>query len=79
MNWFREIARRLWALIHRNQFDSDLQEEMRLHRELRKQEEIERGLSPNEAHYAEERRFGKDPLLRGQSRDVWGWNWLENL
>jgi len=49
MNWFREIGRRLWTLIHRNQFDSDLQEEMRLHRELCEQEEIERGLCISEA------------------------------
>ena len=79
MNWFREIARRLWALIHRDQFDSDLQEEMRLHRELREREEIERGLSPKEARYAAQRRFGNELLLREKSRDVWGWNWLENL
>jgi putative ABC transport system permease protein len=79
MNWFREIGRRLWALFHRNQFDSDLQEEMRLHRELREQEEIERGLSPQEAHYVAQRRFGNDLVLREKSRDVWGWSWLENL
>jgi hypothetical protein len=64
-------------LIHRNQFDSDLQEETRLHRELRQQEEIERGLSPKEAHYAVQRRFGNDLLLREKSRDMWGWNWLK--
>ena len=77
MNWFREIGRRLWTFIHRNQFDTDLQEEMRLHRELREQEEMERGLSPEEAHYAAARRFGNDLLLREKSHDVWGWNWLE--
>jgi putative ABC transport system permease protein len=79
MNWFREIARRLWALVYRNQFDSDLQEEMRLHRELREQEEIERGLSPKEAHYAAQRRFGNELLLREKSRDVWGWICLEQV
>jgi putative ABC transport system permease protein len=75
----REIGRRLWALIHRNQFDSDLQEEMRLHRELREHEEIERGLSPKEAHYAAQRRFGNDLLLREKCRDAWGWSWLEGF
>ena len=79
MSWFREIGRRLRALIHRNQFDSDLQEEMRLHRELREREEIERGLSPKEAHYAAQRRFGNELLLREKSRDVWGWNVVEML
>jgi hypothetical protein len=63
LNRFREIGRRLWALTHRHQFDSDLAEEMRLHRELREQEEIERGLSPKEARYAAQRRFGNELLL----------------
>jgi predicted permease len=74
-----ETVRRLLALIHRQQFDSDLEEEMRLHRELREQEEIERGLSAQEAHYAVQRRFGNDLLLREKSRDMWGWNWLEQI
>jgi len=46
---------------------------------LREQEEIERGLSPKEAHYAAQRRFGNELVLRGESRDMWGWNWLENF
>jgi putative ABC transport system permease protein len=50
---------------------------MRLHRELREEQEIERGLSPEEAHYAVQRRFGNELLLRERSRDVWGWIWLE--
>jgi hypothetical protein len=35
MDWLRELARRLRMLIHRRQFDADLEEEMRLHLELR--------------------------------------------
>jgi putative ABC transport system permease protein len=66
-------------LLRRRQFDADLEEEMRLHRELREQEEIERGLSAKEAHYAVQRRFGNDLVLREESRDMWEWNWLEQL
>ena len=76
---FAEFARRLLMLFRRRQFDADLDEEMRLHRELREQEEIKGGLSPKEAHYAAQRRFGNDLILREESRDIWGWNWLENL
>jgi len=76
---FRELGRRLWMLLRRRRFDADLDEEMRLHRELRAQAEIERGLSPQEAHYAAQRRFGNDLVLREESREMWGWNWLENL
>ena len=59
-DWLNQFARRLLMLFHRDQFEADLQEEMRLHHELREQEQIERGLSPREAHYAAQRRFGND-------------------
>jgi hypothetical protein len=67
------------TLLSRRHFDADLDEQMHLHRELREQEQIERGLSPKEAHYAAHRRFGNDLVLREESRDMWGWNWLEHL
>jgi macrolide transport system ATP-binding/permease protein len=76
---FSECGRRFLMLLRRRNLDADLEEEMRLHRELRAQEEIERGLSPDEAHYAAQRCFGNDLLLREESRDMWGWNWLESL
>lgn len=79
MNWIREFSRRLLMLLRGGQFDAALDEEMRLHRELREQEQIERGLSPKEAHYAAERRFGNDLVLREESRDMWGWNSVEEL
>jgi predicted permease len=66
-------------LFRRKRFDADLDEEMRLHREMRVQEQIERGVSAKEAHYAAHRRFGNDLLLREESRDMWGWNWLEHF
>jgi putative ABC transport system permease protein len=74
-----ELGRRFWMLLRRRRFDAELDEEMRLHRELREQEEIERGLSPTEARYAVQRRFGNDLVLREESRDMWGWNWLEQF
>jgi putative ABC transport system permease protein len=77
VNWFRELRNRILMLISRSAFDTDLQEEMRLHRELREQEEVERGLSAEEAHYAALRRFGNALILREESRDMWGWSWLE--
>jgi predicted permease len=76
---FAELGRRLLMLLRRRQFDAEIDEEMRLHRELREQEQIERGLSPQEAHYAAQRRFGNELVLREESRDMWGWHWLETL
>jgi predicted permease len=78
MNWLCALVRRLWMLLRRERFDADLEEEMRLHRELRKQEQIEAGVAPEEARYAARRRFGNDLVLREESRDMWGWSWLEN-
>jgi len=37
-------------LFRRRRFHADLDEEMPRHRELRERDEIERGLSPKEAH-----------------------------
>jgi putative ABC transport system permease protein len=74
-----ELGRRLVMLFRRSQFDRDLEEEMRLHRELREQEQIEAGVAPEGAWYAARRRFGNEIVLREESRDMWGWNWLEDL
>ncbi len=79
MNKLAELGRRLKALFHRRQFHADLEEEMRLHQELREQEQEERGVSPEEARYSAQRHFGNKLVLREESRDMWGWNSLENL
>jgi len=73
------LGRRLWMLIRRRQFDADLEEEMRLHLELREQDQIRAGLSAKEARHAASRRFGNATLLKEQSHMVWGWEWLESF
>jgi macrolide transport system ATP-binding/permease protein len=78
-NKLAELGRRLMALFRRTQFDADLEEEMQLHQELREQEQAERGVSPEEARYAAQRRFGNKLVLREESHEMWGWNWLETL
>jgi putative ABC transport system permease protein len=79
MRWVSELVRRLRMFCRGGRFDRDLQEEMRLHLELREQEHIERGLSPEDAHYAAQTNFGNRALLREISGDVWGWRALEHL
>src|SRR2546422_6803459 len=74
-----ELGRRVRMLLRREQFDSELEEEMRLHREIREREFVEAGVSREEAHYAARRRFGNATLLKESSRAAWGWTWLENL
>ncbi|MGA2538826.1 MAG: ABC transporter permease [Terracidiphilus sp.] len=79
MNWLREIARRLGMLVHRRQFDVDLEEEMQLHLELRQQQHLESGMTADSARAAAQRRFGNVTALREKSHIAWGWQWFENL
>jgi len=79
MNWLREVARRLRMLVHRSQFDADLEEEMHLHLELRQQEHFESGMTADSARAAARRRFGNATYLKEESRIAWGWEWFENL
>ncbi|HUI41107.1 MAG TPA: ABC transporter permease [Terriglobia bacterium] len=79
MEWIRELARRVLMLWRGRQFDRDLDDEIRLHRELREQQQIEAGASPEEAHYAVSRRFGNATTLKEESRDLWGWTWVERI
>src|SRR5579875_668879 len=79
MQWLGEFWRRLIFFLRRGQFHGELEEEMRLHQELRTQANIEQGMPPDEARYAAQREFGNALLLRERSRDLWGWRWLEEL
>jgi predicted permease len=79
MNSLAELGRRLWMLVRRRQFDADLEEEMRVHLELREQEKIQAGLSPKEARQAAARRFGNATLLKEKSHMAWGWEWFESF
>jgi predicted permease len=79
MNWLSELLRRLWMLMRRQQFDADLEEEMRLHLELREQDQIQAGLSPREARQTASRRFGNATVLMEKSHMAWGWDWLESF
>jgi hypothetical protein len=79
MTWLIELARRLEMLLHRRQFDADLEEEMRLHLELRRQEQLQTGVTPEQAQAAAHRRFGNTTYQKEESRISWGWEWLDDL
>src|SRR5580704_10067871 len=79
MNWLREVVRRFRMLVHRSQFDADLEEEMHLHLELRQQEHLDSGMTADSARAAARRRFGNATYLKEESRIAWGWEWFENL
>jgi hypothetical protein len=64
MSYPAEILRRLRMIFHRRQLDADLEEEMRLHLDLRRQQQMDRGLAPAEAGRAAHIRFGNTTRSR---------------
>src|ERR1700740_2735305 len=56
-----------------------LEDEIQTHIDLETQENIEAGMSPEEARHAAMRKFGNVMLAKDRSRDIWGWRWLERL
>src|SRR5262249_16664307 len=76
--WLGELARRLRMLFQGRRFDHELDEELRLHQELRAAELEAQGLDPVAARRAAERRVGNALRLREDSRDAWGWSGLEH-
>jgi len=65
--------------MHRHRFDAELEEEMRLHLELRQQEHLESGMIEGDARAAARRRFGNVTSLKEKSHIAWGWEWFEHL
>ena len=56
-----------------------LDEDFREHVECEMQDNIDRGMSPEEARYAAIRKFGNVALVKEQTREVWSIAWLEQL
>jgi predicted permease len=73
------FGRRLRMLLHREQFDRDLEEEMRLHLELKQQELQDAGVPPEKTRSLAMRQMGNELLWREASHAAWGWNGIENL
>ena len=79
MSLFGEIVRRFRMLFHRDQLNRDLEEEMRLHLELSRQQQIDRGLSPAAAARVAHLRFGNTTRIKEKSRMAWGSETLESF
>ena len=57
----------------------DLDQDIRDHIERETQDNIERGMSPEEARYAALRKFGNVTRVQEETREVWSLVWLEKL
>lgn len=67
----RELWRRLRFLIDRERFETDLDEEMRFHLEMKAQKTGD--------PYTARRQFGNAGILKEVSREMWGWMSVERL
>jgi putative ABC transport system permease protein len=79
MEWLREFFRRLQFRFRGAQFDRDMEEEMRLHVDLRSAEKHSDGLAPDTARRVAHRQFGNLTSLTENSREAWGWTWLDRF
>jgi len=66
-------------LFHRRQLHSDLDEELRLHLDLRRQQQIESGVAPDAARRVAHLRFGNTTRIKEKSRMTWGSEMLESF
>jgi predicted permease len=56
-----------------------LEQDIREHIETETQDNIARGMSPEEARYAALRKFGNVARVKEETREVWSFVWLEQL
>jgi len=74
-----ELWRRLLFFLGRNRLDRELQEEMRQHLEFKAQENLDFGMSQEEAGNEAARQFGNALLLKEKSRKARGFAALETI
>jgi predicted permease len=69
------LIARLRGMLRRERLDQDLDEEMRSHLEMRAADNLAAGMSPEEARYEAQKRFGNPALLKEDARnaDIVGW------
>jgi putative ABC transport system permease protein len=79
MDKLSQLWRRLLFYLRRDRFDRELEEEMRFHLEMKAEENLAAGVSPEDARYAARRQFGNQTLLQEVSRDMWSFRYLETL
>jgi predicted permease len=74
-----EIKRRIQMFLHRDQLSRELDEEIRLHLDLRRQQQTDRGLPASAAARAAHLKFGNTTLIKEKSMTIWGWGGLESF
>src|SRR6476660_5264907 len=79
MLWVQRLWLRLQSLLDRKRNDRLLDDEIRFHMEQEIAANIAAGMTKDEARYAAMRAFGNPTVLKEETRESWGWIWLEQL
>src|SRR5215210_2955854 len=79
MSLLKVISARLHGLLQREAVIGEIDEEMRLHLELVAEENVERGMPPEEARRAALRSFGNVDKVRERAYEVRGGGMIETL
>jgi predicted permease len=77
MTALRYFFNRLRALWRPDDIHDEISEEMRFHIELRAEENVRRGMTPEEARRKAEQQFGRLDRIKEEGYDVRGGRWLE--
>jgi hypothetical protein len=79
MDWLMQLGRRIGMWFRRGELEQDLDEEMKLHLEMRAAQARAAGHSDEAARLEARRRFGSQALAKDESRDAWSLRWLDDL
>src|SRR5215217_2595355 len=79
MSHLAQLWRRCSHYVRRDRFDRELEEEVRFHLEMKAEEYVAAGMTPEEALQAARRQFGNETRLREMSRETWGFVMMETF
>ena len=79
MIWHRRFASRVHALFQKRSLEEELDEELRLHLAMQTEDNVEDGMSSEEARHAARRNFGGVEQVKEECRDRWSFLWLDTL
>jgi predicted permease len=77
--WFYIVPLRLRSLFRRRQVEQEMNEELRYHLDLQIEENIDKGMTPEEARYAALRAMGGVERRKEECRDMRGVRLIEEL
>jgi hypothetical protein len=79
MSYPKELLRRLRMIFHRRQLDADLEEEMRLHLDLRGSSRWKPACRQPQPAAQPHVKFGNTTRIQEKSRMTWGWESIESF